>query len=100
MNNEHFNKKSAYFNKLLKEMSTKMSISFIPHYNIKEENLFRSHGTHLSERGTATFVSDMKFKLRGSRVGKSTQFNNKDTDKIGPTNENFKSLLLGLLKML
>ena len=81
-------------------MSEKMSISFIPHYNIKKENLFRSDGTHLSERGTATFVSDMKFKLRGSRVGKSTQFNNKDTDKIGPTNENFKSLLLGLLKML
>ena len=99
MNNEHFNKKSAYFNKLLKEMSRKMSISFIPHYNIKEENLFRSDGTHLSERGAATFVSNMKFKLRGSRVGKSTEFNNKDTDKIGLT-KNFKSLLLGLLKML
>ena len=99
VNNEHFNKKSAYFNKLLKEMSTKMNISFIPHYII-EENLFRSDGTHLSERGTATFVSNMKLKLRGSRVGKSTQFNNQDTDKIGPTNENFKSLLLGLIKML
>ena len=47
-----------------------------------------------------TFVSNMKFKLRGSIVGKSTQFNNKDTEKIGPTNENFKSLLLELLKML
>ena len=31
-------------------------------------------------------------------MGKSTQFNNKSADKIGPTNENFKSLLLGLLK--
>ena len=81
-------------------MSRKMSIFFIPHYNIKEENLSRSDGTHLSERGTATFVSNMKFKLRGSRVGKSTQFSNRGTDKIGPTNENFKSFLLGLLKML
>ena len=88
VNNGHFNKKSAY-----------LSISFIPH-NIKEENLLRSDGTHLSERGTATFVSDMKFKLRASRVGKCKQFDNKDTDQIGPTNQNFKSLLLGLFKML
>ena len=36
VNNEHFNKKSAYFNKLLKEMSREMSLSFIPYYNIKE----------------------------------------------------------------
>ena len=57
VNNEHFNKKSAYFNKLLKEMSRKMSISFIPHHNIKEENLLRSDGTHLSERDQLLLLS-------------------------------------------
>ena len=69
MGNYQFNRKAREVNQLLKDLCMNKKVSYVFHNNIKTDDLFRADKVHLSDRGTAVFVNNLKKQLMLSSTG-------------------------------
>ena len=105
LGNEPFNRKIQKFGSLVKELCMEKRVTFMFHNNInKESDNFREDGVHLSTKGTALMVANMKNHLRKSNHTKNKphqgnlfKFPNKQEDS---SNSMLKHFLQGFLQML
>ena len=96
MGNYQFDRKAREVNQLLKDLCLNKKVSCVFHNNIKTDDLFRADKVHLSDRGTAVFVNNLKKQLRGN-VSNERKYTRNGMNSLG-SDKKFKNLLQDSLK--